>query len=261
MPQQLSKINLVNDPRVRAILQHLARYRLGLFPTFRLLPEMSGCPPRELRDLLCQCEQQRLVATARLHHRAKYWHLESLGAQYCQLPERRSGPLSEPAKIRALAMLRFCCLSNRPRHLLTADQLAAGLPALAHVGLPHGYYFDPAGAGRLGLARVDAARRGRWDRILESLRNDIDDHAARPGFGPLVRAGRFEITVLTVFPQKAKRIQDSLPHTRGTDRVPVQVVVIPELLPLVESDRQPCRKGDHHRLTFFDRRPADRQRS
>lgn len=100
-------------------------------------------------------------------------------------------------------------------------------------GLPEGYYFDPQGSGRLGLARVDAGRRGRWDRVVQSLREDIDDHLHQVGFRKLIQAGRFEITLLTVLGQKARRIVESLSQYRDTVRVPLQVVALPELLPLI----------------------------
>jgi hypothetical protein len=88
------------------------------------------------------------------------------------------------------------------------------------------------------LARVDAGHRGRWDRIVESVRVDIDEHCRHFGFRKLIDAGRFEITVLTIFKQKAKRIKESLNQHLDARRVPVRVVAIPELLPLVASIRE-----------------------
>lgn len=230
-PTVAKKNKIVPDQFVDAALDHIARYRLTVFPALQQLPVFSGCASGQIKDVLRECQRQSLIGSAPLHHGARYWYLDALGAQACELPEDRVGPLSEPAKIRALAMLRFCCLSDRPRRRLTPQELAEAFPVIAPVGLPSGYYFDPVGAGRLGLCRVDAGRRGRWDRVVESVRQDIAGHLHRPGFRQFIQAGRFEITVLTVFRQKARRIYESL--VRDTQPLPVQVVALPELLPLI----------------------------
>ena len=160
-----------------------------------------------------------------------------LGAERCGLDQRRAGPLSEPAKLRAMAILQFCCLSGSPCHRLTDEELTRSFPDVARPGLPSTYYFNPDGSGRLGLARVDAGGRGRWDRVVHSLRQDIRDHFRQPGFQRLIRAGRFEITLLTVLRQKARRVCQSLSSAPEAHRVPCRVVALPELLPLISSRR------------------------
>jgi len=208
-----------------------------VFPALQQSPVFSGCRPGEIKNLLRYSRTQELVGVAPLDQHYRYWYLDSLGAEYCKLPPDRTGPLSEPAKIRAVAMLRFCCLSDRFRHLFMSDELAESFPMLPAVGLCRGYYFEPGSAGRIGLVRVDAGRRGRWDRVLQTIRQDIETHLLRCGFRQLVQATRFELTVVTTLPQKARRIQQSLPTIPGTDRIPVHVTAMPELLPLVEPGR------------------------
>ena len=218
---------------IDAIVQHIARYRLTIFAAIERLPVFSALGPRQIKNMLQHCRRQSLIGCAPLHHAAKYWFLDAGGAERCGLEPNRSGPLSELAKLRALAILRYCILAERPRHRLTADDLARSFPTVFRQGLPEGYYFDPQDSGRLGLARVDAGRRGRWDRIVQSLREDIDDHLHQVGFRKLIQAGRFEITLLTVLRQKARRIIEALSQYRDTARVPLHVVAMPELLPLV----------------------------
>ena len=131
--------------------------------------------------------------------------------------------------------MQFCCIGEEPRRRLSTAELVRTFPDLPSSGLPSGYYFDPAGAGRLGLARLDAHRQGRWDRSLQSLREDIDRHWLQPGFRRLIQAGRFEITLLTIFPEKASRLIASLSQHNDAMRVPVRCLPIPELLPLITS--------------------------
>jgi hypothetical protein len=160
MAHDIPKPASVPDAFVAAVLDHLARYRLSVFAALERLPIFSPSGPRQIKDVLRECQRQSLISSAPLHHGARYWYLDVVGARRCGLPENRVGPLSEPARLRALAMLRFCCLSDRPRHRLTTGELTRGFPGLERPGLPSGYYFDPSGAGRLGLARVDGGCRG-----------------------------------------------------------------------------------------------------
>ena len=218
---------------VKALLDHLARYRLTVFPALEQLPVFSKSGPALIKSVLRQCQRRSLISSAPLHQGARYWYLDAMGAQYCSGAEQQTGPLSEPAKLRAYAMLRFCYLTDRPRHRLVGDELARLSPDLVRPGLPQGYYFDPQGSGRLGLVRVDAGRRGRWDRVIQSIREDMNAHWRQPGFRRLIQAGRFEITVLTVFRQKARRIRESLAQDPAARCLPVEVLAMPELLPLV----------------------------
>jgi hypothetical protein len=229
--------NPADDDRdaVEAILGHIARYRLATFATLARMPEFTHDSPGRLRRLLRQCREDEWISSAVLHSGMRYWFLRKLGANRCSLENCRSGPLSETAKIRAYALLSFCCLSDTPRHRLRANELNLGSGGLHRPGMPGTYYFDPAESGRLGLARVDAGQCGRWDRIVQSVREDIRQHQLQPGFRQLTEAHRFEISVLTVLPAKAERIVDALNSCPEANQIPVRVVAQPELLPLVHS--------------------------
>ena len=113
--------------------------------------------------------------------------------------------------------------------------VAARLPDFDRPGLPDMYYFEAFGSGRIGIARVDAGHRGRWDRIVQTLRDDIDAHLRRPAWRRLITAGRFEFTLLTVLPEKADRIRESLARYPDARRASVQVLALPELLPFITS--------------------------
>lgn len=218
---------------VDATLDHIARYRLTVPAALARLPQLSK--PRDMETLLKGLSRRSLIADAPLVKRQRYWHLTAAGARLSEVSENHSGPLSEQGKIRAYAALHFCCLGDRPRHLLTSTELNQHFPDLHRPGLPAGYYFDPQGAGCLGLIRVDAGHCGRWDRVIESIREDISSHCNQAGFRKLAQAGRFEIALLTVLPQKAQRLEETLASHADAHRIPVRVVAIPELLPLITS--------------------------
>lgn len=225
----------ISDETIDAVLSHLARYRLTVSTAVATLPQFNGCDIRSVKQVLRVCRQRSLVDSAPLHSQQRYWHLTELGAEHCGVTGNRIGPLSETAKIRAFALLHFCCLSDRPRHRLTAADIVRSFPDLHRPGLPTGYYFDPEATGRIGLARVDAGQHGRWDRVVQSVRDDLSDHVRHSAFRRLIQAGRFEFTLVTVLPQKADRIRDAVAQLPDAGGTRIQVVAIPELLPLIAS--------------------------
>lgn len=222
-------------PEATAILNHLARYRLSVMEAVERLPEFVSWRTRRIKAVLRTCERQSLIRSSWLHQGVRCWCLAPAGAAYCGLPAERSGKLSESAKLRAFGLLQFCCLGDETRRRLSNAELIHAFPHLPSAGLPNGYYFDPTGCGRLGLARLDAHRQGRWDRSLQCLREDIDRHWQEPGFRRLIQAGRFEITLLTVFPEKASRLSAALAEHRDASRMPVRCLALPALLPLITS--------------------------
>ena len=230
--------NESNQDAIEAVLHHIARYRLSTFAAMMRLPELNGGSPRALRELLRECCDFGELSSAALHAGVRYWFLTAKGALRCGLDESRSGPLSETAKIRAYALLLFCCGSNRPRYRLTADELSSRFPALHRPGMPATYYLEPAESGCIGLTRIDAGHSGRWDRMVQSVRDDIALHRRLPGFRQLIRSRRFEITVLTVLPAKAERIASAFASLPEVKHVPVHVVAQPELLPLIHSSHR-----------------------
>lgn len=233
--------NSVEDERsIGAILEHIARYRLTNFAALCRLPILKTTSPRSVRSLLHKAKRETLIQSAPLHHATRYWYLTAEGATRAGLTEIRCGPLSEAAKLRAYATLRYCCLAERSRHRLTAEELKRSFPALYRPGLPSNYYFDAAGSGRIGLLRIDGGGRGRWDRALQSLRQDVSRHALHDGFRQLVAVGRFQITLVTTLPQKAARLRSALQTFADAQRVPIEIVSMPDLLPLIT----PCHRKE-----------------
>ncbi len=222
---------------VTAIANHIHRYRLSVFSAMTKLPVFAGQGSRQVKHVLAECCRRSILNSASLHERAKYWYLDAGGVAYVGSQDTQMGPLSEPAKLRALAILRFCCLSERPRHHLMPCELKTRFPDVARPGLPDGYYFDPHGNGRIGLIRIDAGRKGRWDRIVQSIRRDIETHLQNAGFRRLTEAGCFEISILTIFRQKAQRLREALASHTDSCRVPVRIVAMPELLSLLSCRR------------------------
>lgn len=252
-----------NQNAIEALLGQIARYRLSTFAAMTRLPELDGHGPRHLRQVLRQCRDAGLLSSAALHSGSRYWFLTQTGATHCGLDESRSGPLSETAKLRAYALLWFCCLSASPRYRLTASELSQRFSVLHRPGMPGTYYLDPTESGCIGLARVDAGHTGRWDRVVQSVREDISLHRQLPGFRQLIKARRFEITVLTVLPAKAERTVSALKSLSEVKHVPVHVVAQPEMLPLIHSShgKEVTERLPHHGFHRSEPRSREKQRA
>lgn len=235
------KLTEIPDATLHSVLSQIARYRLATFATVQQLEVFEDQGPRFVKAAIKECERRKWIASAWLDGTRKYWFLHRRGADILSLDNPRIGPLSQCARIRAAGMLFFCLLGTRQRHLLTRSECQQHLKDELRGGLPSGYYFMPDESCWLGLARIDAGRLGRWDRVIESVREDVDRHLRMETLKPLIKRRGFEISVVTVLPEKAVRLKDAMSSLRDLRRIPVRVVVCSELLPLLAPG--PHRKG------------------
>jgi hypothetical protein len=229
------------DPTTYDVLDHIARYRIGVPEALIKTPPFADySPARAKRTLraLSEAEGEPLLASAPLFGDHRYFYLTRAGeAAIGEPPEeqgsrRRAGALSEIAKVRAYGVLAFCCLSDRPRQRLTLEEFRRNFPEHHRPGLPMAYYADYE-AKRLGFVRVDAGGRGRWDRIAEKLREDIERHREMPAFRGSIAAGTFELALVTATERKAERLRPLFEEEARASGVPIRVHVLPELLDLI----------------------------
>ncbi len=217
-----------------SVLNHVARYRLTTTDALENLEPAEPATRKQKHDALKHCTRMGWLGSDWLIRGQRYWYLtgavEKLG-----IDAKRYGPLSEPAKLRAYAMLRFCCEQNSVRHKLTRIEMAKHFPELDRSGLPDRYYFNTENKGRLGLVRYDFGHHGRWDRVVEATKRDIRNHLIEPGIRHLILADRFEISILTALPQKAQRLRAVLETHSLSLRIPIGVYDFPQLVPLITS--------------------------
>ncbi len=214
----------------RALIEHVARYRLTV-P--REAADALGQTLKSTRRRLANAVRDGQLGIAPLYRNRRYYYLTPSGAESAGAP--RHGPLGEAAKARAYAMLRFCRSDDASRQRLTAEDLQEHFRELYRPGMSGGYYVDTSDGRwpRIGLLRVDFGGRGRWDRIVQRVRRDIEAHATERGFRPLLARQALEMAVVTALPQKAARIRQALAAHRDARRIPVRVIAMPDLLHLV----------------------------
>lgn len=220
-----------------AILDHVARYRMSTPSIVGQLPETKTRSRRHVHHELRQLCRSRYLGAGPLFRNRRYYFLAAASRLRPNVEDangHRIGPLSEIAKIRNYAMLSFCCSSKHRRRRLTADDFEQHFPDMYRPGLPLNYYID-AGTSqpRLGFLRVDTGGRGRWDRILEKARADIEAHWIRPEIRPFIERGLFEITVVTALPQKASRLTQALDDCTDPRKSLIRICVCSDLINLI----------------------------
>jgi len=220
-----------------AILAHVGRYRMSTPSIVCELPEVQHRRRRHVRHELTQLCRAGYLATGPLFRNRRYYFLASACRDRTHEQgsnEYRIGPLSEIAKIRNYAMLSFCCSSQHRRQRLTADDFEQHFPDMYRPGVPLNYYIDAATSQpRLGFVRVDTGGRGRWDRILEKARADIEAHWIKPEIRPFIERGLFEITVVTALPQKASRLTQALDNWTDNRKSLIRICVCADLINLI----------------------------
>lgn len=230
------------DPeRVRLALRHVARYRLTTPEAARTVTahrlKTNATAVAFLRALVGDGR----LGEAPLDRHGRYFYLTERGARevIAGHPEGRCGPLSEPAKWRAFAMLAFCRLSGADRERMSADDLRRLVPGLDTGGMPSTFYAERSDAHRLlGFARLDAGGTGRWDRILTTVLADVRRLAGEPALRALIRSQSFEVTLVATTHEKAERLRRTLADS-DVPPIPVRVAAVPRLLTLVGSIRSP----------------------
>ena len=216
------------------VLNHVARYRLTTMDALETLELPEPATHKQKNDALKHCTRMGWLGSDWLIRGKRYWYLTG-SLEGFGIVAKRSGPLSEPAKLQAYAMLSFCCGPNSVRHKLTRIEVARHFPELDRSGLPDRYYFNTENKGRLGLVRYDFGHHGRWDRVVEATKRDIRSHLNEPGIRHLISADRFEISILTVYPQKAQRLRTVFEPHSASLRIPIGVYDFPQLVPLITS--------------------------
>lgn len=231
------------DPLDFDVLDHIARYKLGVPESVARLPSFEGLTPGRAKSTLKRLRGEGYLKEAALYGDRKYDYLTPEGAAAIDLPlagreaERLGKPLTEEPKVRAYAVLAFCCLSDRPRQRLTHDEFNQLFPEHDRLGLPLSYYADHE-ATRLGFVRVDNGGHGRWDRVVERVRSDVERHREALAFRDAIRRGNLEVTLVTATEQKAGRLRTAFAEGEAFTAVPVRVHVVPDLIELIAPPRR-----------------------
>ncbi len=210
------------QPRDRAILEHVARYRLTTLPVLHRLffPERTDEAAKSVVKRLTP----EFLGAQPLYGRRVFYQLTTTGARLLGEAEEAARPLGAVARPTRLAVLDYCCLAHQPeRRRFTRREFAEAFPDLAEVPFTD-FTLDDAGP-RLTRLHVDLG--GDYRRFLRKLREYLARDLACPPFARLVRERCFALAVLTAEEAKRDAFLEALRRTPLS--APTSVEVVPDL--------------------------------
>lgn len=220
------------------LVEHVRRYRIGVIP---IASGMLRATKADVKAAAVELMKSGRLASESLYHTRRYLY-------ECpdETTRRGTGPVSERAKINALATLLFCSAESDRREILTAAEFQKHFSDLYRPSGSGRYVLDQSsGQPRLSFVRVDCGGRGRWDRVICKARRDLDRHRLIAAFDELIERDLFEIHILTALECKAERIRQTLTESAEAPGQRVQVTALPDLIHLVfpQPHSFPQRRG------------------
>ncbi len=211
-----------------AVIDQVDRYGLTVVEALQSQPALTEVSPGQLKQLLKQLCRQGVLDQATLYRNRSYFYLAPV------LPTEGRKLLSESVKIRRYAMLAFCCLGMTLRTRLLPGECEERFPELYQAVGPLDFYRSDFEARRaVGVLRVDAGGRGRWDRVLEKCRRDILRLQLDRQVRAMIDDGLLEYTLVTALPQKVQRLQQAMGSWPEIPPGFVRLCAIPELVNLI----------------------------
>jgi hypothetical protein len=199
------------------------------------LPCFKGAGPRAIENVVRRLCEAGYLRSSPLFDNECYFHLTRRATDLLGLHPDLAKPLTEDQKIRAFAILSYCCLHpDGRRDRLTPEEFKRLFPGLYKSGQRVQYYVvNLNDVPRLGYLKVDRGGNGRWDRAIERCRGDMLKRGALPAFGTLIEERGFEMTLLTSLEQKAEQIRAAVAELDRPFLAPLYVYVVPNLIKLV----------------------------
>jgi hypothetical protein len=217
MMTSLSELN-------RKILAHISRHGVGTIPSVNALL-YDGKSPDTAKRALLRAKQAGLVTGFQVG-RYTIYRLTARGAMLAQASRDAAAPIGAFALLQRLAVLAHCTLDQHQRLKLTREELANLVPGLVSSTSQH-YALDIE-TGRLHRLTVDAGSGEVY--LLKNARKMVQQACKTP-LRALLEEGKFAVTILTPYPEKARRIASALQSDGGQRARAIQVEVLPEVSP------------------------------
>ncbi len=217
------------------ILQHLLRYKVATREMFHraLFTKVSrNAVTKVVTRLVAHGWLKRhpfLVASC-------YFTLSDRAALLFGIPEVAIEQAIPPHQIVVeYAVAAYCCLGEKPRRLLTIEEIQQDYPQLVFDQLASNRYYVDSGfrPERLGQIVVDDGAAPQA--FLESCRQDVAARAKRAAVRKLIQSGEYRLTILTAIAEKASVLRSRSKKLQWPEGLRTEVVVIPNLINAVAN--------------------------
>lgn len=216
------------------LLQTIAIHGLVTSRIWKELASLEGLPSQDVSGAMRSLTNRKIVAARTLHHGQNYFAFTKESVLQLGLAYELGDPLSEKSKLRAYARLIFF-IRHRPGFVkLTKSELEAKLCQPCH-GLPNGFYGDPNNLPFIGFVRVDTHIHSIPERSSQILRSDVHQFVSIKPIAACFKAKQFEFTWVTATQRRADAVMKRFKEYELVGGAPINVVVIPELIPLITS--------------------------
>lgn len=216
------------------LLQTIAIHGLVTNRVWKELEALDGLPSHDISGAMRSLTNRKIVVARTLHHGQNYFAFAKEAASQLGLPQELGNPLSEKSKLRAYARLLFF-VRHRPNVAkITKTELEVKLGQPCH-GLPNGFYVDPSNLPFLGFVRVDTHVHSVPERSSQILRSDVHQFVTIKPIAACFKAKQFEFTWVTATQRRADAVMKRFKEYELVGGAPINVVVIPELIPLITS--------------------------
>lgn len=237
--------NLSSLSRIeQVVLEHVSRYRLTTRVGWRGAWEL-----RRFDDAAIAKVVRRLVRAGILRSRVLYgsihaFELDGAGAELLSLPKERTNPFSDVATVRAYAQLLFATTGKRKYvladHRLDSPRQAVPIESLS---LPYkhicawGFFFDPETPNLWSQLFLDRTLNTQPNRIAQRLRRTAIKLRNHPFWNGKIESGEFCLSVITPTAIRAVLIQMRFGKYDEHATLPLNILVAPGLLPLLNRHR------------------------
>ena len=217
------------------ILRHLLRYKVAtreMFHRALFAKVSSNAVTKVVTRLVANGWLKRhpfLVASC-------YFTLSERAASLFGVPEaaiEQAVPLRQIVVDYAIAA--YCCLDDKPRQLLTREEVEQEYPQFLFEQLDsHRYYLDSNHRPEL-LGQIAVDDGAAPQALLESCRQDVAARAKRAAVRKLIQSGGYRLTILTAIAEKAAVLRSGLKKLEWPAGLRTEVVVIPNLINAVAN--------------------------
>jgi hypothetical protein len=236
------------SPRDRAILNHVARYRLSTPEVIHRL-YFGDLATNAVTKVTLRLRRAGYLVAHELYHK----HIYFLPGPMVDRGNPKAGePFGTQKLILTYGTLAFCCTGETVQRLLTPAEFeeVRGMLSLSPALPYHNFFLDKTeGHTRINWIRIDYGAEQR--RLLRLVWTKLDAWMGYDGFPALIKAGRFAVTLVTTGEPKRRSLQASYDRN-PIEGVPLRVAVVPELLDLIarqtprapQSDTKPTEADD-----------------
>jgi hypothetical protein len=212
------------------ILRHLLRYKVATREMFHraLFAKVSrNAVTKVVTRLVAHGWLKRhpfLVASC-------YFTLTDQAARLFGIPEAAiEKPIPPRQMIQDYAVAAYCCLGEKPRSLLTAEEIQQDHPHLWFDQLISDRYYVDSGFRPELVGQIVVDDGTAPQTFLEGCRQDVVTRAKRAAVRKLIQGGTYRLSVLTAIPEKASVLKSGLKKLDWPEGLRTEVVVIPGLI-------------------------------